>query len=604
MVKGAFMKQRFLSTVLVFFLVLSQGITALAGTVYPVHSTIPVYRDSLSAAQRINVVKTYEPGTYYLYKYANGMHNISRTDGVPGGWINPAENRAVIGTWETKADVNFRSGPSSAYPVITKLLKGTQVELVAKTTATWYEVRVNGTTGYVSASYLIEVAASDPSVAPVFLETISNVNFRTGPASTYGLIQYLLAGTKVELVSKYSATWYEVRYADKIGYISARYLKEYVEVVIPEGTEDPADPINEIVRYPYVATTAVNFRTGPSTAYPIIKKFEIGQTMSYLAPVKDGWVQILHAGNRGYVSAKYITPLVLQQPQAEPVTVTADTKTHVVNAKADVRTGPGGGYTKLTSLTPGAVVGVISMNNSWAKIKYLVSSTVKTGYVNTAFISPQAVTLGGTPKIGIAFNPNNLEFYIEAIKRAGGEVVLLPEVTSPEHAAEVAATVSGIVFAGGRSTSASDRFLVQEAIAKDKPTVGVCLGFQLINAASGGTLTDLVGSDFIRSQIHRDPTINAYFYHDITILADTKLASLVGTGKDNVNSFHRYIVNTLGTNLKVMAKSPDGVVEGIERTDKTFIIGLASHPERMYDAGNTIYHSIFVELVKQARTAQ
>lgn len=598
------MKQRILSIFLVLFLLLSPGVTALAGTVYTVHSTIPVYNDSLSASQRINSLGTYEPGTYYLYKNVNGMHNISRTDGIPGGWINPAENRAVIGTWETKADVNFRTGPSSAYPVISKLLQGTQVELVEKTTSTWYEVRYNGTTGYISTSYLSEVTASDPTVAPVFLETISNVNFRTGPASTYSLIQYLLAGTKVELVSRYTATWYEIRYAGRIGYISARYLKDYVEVVPPVLTEDPAEPINEVIKYPYVATSAVNFRTGPSTAYPVIKKFEIGQTMSYLAPVRDGWVQVLHAGNRGYVSSNYITPLVLQAPSADSVTVTADTKTHVVNALADVRTGPGTDYTKLTRLSPGAMVGVISMNNSWAKIRYLVSTTLKTGYVNTSFISPQALTQGGIPKIGIAWNPNNLSYYIEAIKRAGGEAVLLPEVTSPEHAAEIAATVSGIVFAGGRSTSASDRFLVQEAIAQDKPTVGVCLGFQLINAASGGTLKDLVGSNFIRSQIHRDPTINAYFYHDITILPDTKLASLVGTGKDNVNSFHRYIVNTVGSNLKVMAQSPDGVVEGIERTDKTFIIGLASHPERMYDDGNTIYHSIFVELVKYARSAQ
>lgn len=597
------MKQRILSFVLVFLLLLAPGVQALAGIVYTVHSKIPVYQDSLSAAARTDSVGVYEPGTYYLFKSYNGMHNITRTDGFPGGWINPAENRAVIGIWETKADVNFRTGPSIAYPVITKLLKGTQVELIGKTSSTWYEVRCNGTTGYVSASYLIELAPSDPSVAPVFYETVSNVNFRTGPSTSYKLIQYLLGGTVVELVSKYSSTWYEVRYKGQIGYISARYLKEYVEVV-EEVTEDPAEPTNEVIRYPYVATTNVNFRTGPSTAYPIIKKFEIGQTMSFLSPVKDGWVSVLHAGNRGFISSKYITPLVLQSPAERPVTVTGDTRTHVVNAQADVRSGPGTGYSKIDRLTPGGLVGVVSLNNSWAKIKYYISSSVKIGYVNTAFISPQATTEGGIPKIGIAWNPNNLSYYIEAVNRAGGEAVLLPEVTSPEHAAQVAATVSGIVFAGGRSTSTSDRLLVQEALASDKPTVGVCLGFQLINAASGGTLKDLVRSDFIGSQVHRDPTIKAYFYHDITIAPGSTLARLVGAGTDNVNSFHRYVVDQVGGNLSVMARGDDGVVEAIERTDKTFIVGLASHPERMYSDGNTIYHSVFVELVNQARMAQ
>ena len=595
------MKHRVLSFFLVLFLVLANGVSALAATVYTIQSKIPVYRDSITAAQRTQPVGTYDPGTYYLYKTVSGMHNVSRTPGVPGGWINPNENRAVIGIWETKADVNFRTGPSTAYPSIKKLLIGTQVELISKTTSTWYEVRVDGVTGFVSASYLIEVAASEPSAAPVYYETISNVNFRTGPSTTYQLIQYLLAGTKVELVYKYSATWYEVRYAGKVGYISAKYLKEYVEPVVVDLPEDPAEPTAEVVPLPYVATTAVNFRSGPSTAYPIIQKFDIGTTMSFGSVVKDDWVQVTHSGKRGYVSSQYITPLVLQLPAAAPATITATTRTHVVNAQADVRTGPATSYAKITRVHPGALVGVASINNSWAKISFYMGTTLKTGYINTAFISPQATTQGGIPRIGIAYNPNNLKHYIEAINRAGGEAVLLPAATSEAHAQELAASVSGLVFAGGRSTSASDRLMIQAALAQDKPTLGICLGFQLINSASGGTLSDLVRNDFIRSQIHRDPDIKAYKYHTINIKAGSTLARLVGTGSDTVNSFHRYIVNTLGANLDVMATSPDGVVEGIQRNDKTFVVGIASHPERMYADGNTIYHSIFIELINQAR---
>lgn len=696
------MKQRILSIFLVLFLIFSSGVTAMAATVYTINSRIPVYNDSYSASQRTGSVKTYEPGNYFIYKTVNGMHNVSRTEGAPGGWINPIENRTVIGNWQTNADVNFRTGPSTSYPIITKLLKGTPVEVVSKTSTAWYEVRYNGTTGFVSASYLTELtpaapaeptapttptapaepaapAASPvyyktttnlnfrtgPSTAypiitmlpagtqvelvnkntsgwyevlyngkkgfvsssyltlavqaepaptvpaaptapsgPVYYQTINNVNFRTGPSVTTALIQYLLAGTKVELVSKYSATWYEVRYGGKVGYISASYLKEYVEAPPKADGEDPAEPTQEIIKLPYVATIAVNFRTGPSTDYPIIRMLDIGTTLSYLSPVRDEWVQVMQSGTVGYISSKYITPIQLQMPSLEPVTVTEGTKTHVVNARADVRTGPGTGYAKVSILYPGSFIGVSSINNSWAEVSYYENEILKTGYVNTSFISPQATTQGGTPKIGISFNPNNLKFYIEAIKRAGGEPVLLPQATSLEQAKELTASVSGMVFAGGRATTASDRFMMDAALSQDKPTLGICLGFQLINYATGGTLTDLVGTDFTRSQIHRDPDVESYRYHNIIIKPDSKLAGLVGTGTDNVNSFHRYIVATLGTNLKVMATSPDGVVEGIERTDKTFVVGIASHPERMYSDGNTIYHSLFIELIRQARAQQ
>lgn len=568
--------------------------------VYSVNSKIPVYADAGSAAQRVNAVETYDPGTYYRYATTNGMHNISRTSGVSGRWINPLENRSVIGIWAINEAVNFRTGPSSAFPAITKLLTGTEVELLSKTSSSWYEIRYQGTTGFVAASYLTEVRASDPAAAPVYLETISNVNFRTGPAATTQLIQYLLAGSVVELVSKYSDTWYEVRYAGKVGYISAKYLKAHVEVVVVIP-EDPAEPTMEITIVPYLSTTAVNLRTGPSTAYPIIKKLDLGTPMNFQSSSKDGWVQVSYSGQKGFISSAYITPLVKQSPVVTGTAIGTGTRTHVINARADIRTGPATSYTRLARLTPGALVGVVSINNSWAKVRYYETGVLKTGYVNTSFISPQVVTHNVIPRIGIAFNPSDLKYYVEAINRAGGEAILLPEATSAEHAAELAANVSGIVFAGGRSTSNSDRLMIQEALLKDKPTLGICLGFQLINAASGGNLTDLVTVDFVRSQIHRDPTIEAYFYHDINILPGTKLANLVGTGKDNVNSFHRYIVNTLGANLEVMAESPDGVVEGIERTDKTFVIGLASHPERLYSYGNTIYHSVFVELVNQAR---
>lgn len=54
--------------------------------------------------------------------------------------------------------------------------------------------------------------------------TSGNVFFRTGPSSADSIIDYLLKGTPVTLVSKSSSTWYEVSYNGKTGYVSSSYL--------------------------------------------------------------------------------------------------------------------------------------------------------------------------------------------------------------------------------------------------------------------------------------------------------------------------------------------------------------------------------------------
>jgi putative glutamine amidotransferase len=46
-----------------------------------------------------------------------------------------------------------------------------------------------------------------------------------------------------------------------------------------------------------------------------------------------------------------------------------------------------------------------------------------------------------------------------------------------------------------------------------------------------------------------------------------------------VQSVHHQAVRKLGRHLRVTAASPDGVVETIEREDRSFMVGLQWHPE-------------------------
>ena len=52
--------------------------------------------------------------------------------------------------------------------------------------------------------------------------------------------------------------------------------------------------------------------------------------------------------------------------------------------------------------------------------------------------------------------------------------------------------------------------------------------------------------------------------HAISIEADSILAQSLGTTTIDVSSFHHQAIDRLGTGLKVVATSPDGVPEAVE----------------------------------------
>jgi putative glutamine amidotransferase len=58
------------------------------------------------------------------------------------------------------------------------------------------------------------------------------------------------------------------------------------------------------------------------------------------------------------------------------------------------------------------------------------------------------------------------------------------------------------------------------------------------------------------------------------------LSKAVGATKVNVASFHHQGIDVVGKGLKVVARSADGLVEGLEHTGRDqWLIGVQWHPE-------------------------
>lgn len=109
---------------------------------------------------------------------------------------------------------------------------------------------------------------------------------------------------------------------------------------------------------------------------------------------------------------------------------------------------------------------------------------------------------------------------------------------------------------------------IKYCVKNHKPILGICLGVQYINVALGGTL---------KQDIPNHKNVN----HKIKVEENNILYDYVGCSYIT-NSKHHQCIDKLGLNLKVVAKSDDGIIEAIEDKENK-ILGIQWHAEEMED---------------------
>lgn len=203
--------------------------------------------------------------------------------------------------------------------------------------------------------------------------------------------------------------------------------------------------------------------------------------------------------------------------------------------------------------------------------------------------------------------------YSNAITRAGGILVTVPSQSVDHWCEIITETVypRGILLQGGcdinpcRSGAIPsgtctyddgrddlELALARYAVLHQIPIFGICRGMQVLNVAHGGTLRDLEGDELAFHQpgdevkrwmpVHRIE-VNRYFRTTI--------------GASEVNSRHHQAIDRLAPSFRVLAESPDRVVEAIAYTNgEQFCFGVQWHPEEM-ECGNII--TCFVDFVGQ-----
>ncbi|MES2937544.1 MAG: type 1 glutamine amidotransferase [Pseudomonadota bacterium] len=135
-------------------------------------------------------------------------------------------------------------------------------------------------------------------------------------------------------------------------------------------------------------------------------------------------------------------------------------------------------------------------------------------------------------------------------------------------------------WSGDRLRDEYEMALVKAFSDAGKPVFGICRGLQLINVAHGGTLYQDISTQKTGALVHRDADAYDLNFHQVDIVADSRLAQLLGGTRHKINSVHHQGVKDLAPGFVVEAVSPDdGVVEAIRHTGDAWVAAVQWHPE-------------------------
>ena len=197
----------------------------------------------------------------------------------------------------------------------------------------------------------------------------------------------------------------------------------------------------------------------------------------------------------------------------------------------------------------------------------------------------------------------NAEPYAQVMQSVGSETrVLTPDTHGALPLADIMEDVGGLMLAGGpdvdparygeepdpdaglRLDQTLDQLeleVLEYALERDMPVLAICRGMQLLNVAFGGKLIQ----DLPDHRGELPGRGQGSEYHQIYLAPGAKASAIIGTaGFFKVNSRHHQGLREAQRAPRLMTTAygvEDGLIEGLESPEHSWVIGLQCHPERL-----------------------
>lgn len=208
--------------------------------------------------------------------------------------------------------------------------------------------------------------------------------------------------------------------------------------------------------------------------------------------------------------------------------------------------------------------------------------------------------------------------YIQAVEAAGGLPVLVPPLGGSAALAALLERLDGLLLPGGGDVDpatygeavngsqppnpgldALELEAVRRADAHHVPTLGICRGQQVINVALGGSLVQHMDG-------HAPEGPRDLLHHALRVTPCSRLADVFGATELQVNSHHHQAIKRLADGLTAVAWAEDGTIEGIESSNRSWLLAVQFHPEDLvpqHDASTRLMEA-FVDACRARLVAE
>lgn len=244
--------------------------------------------------------------------------------------------------------------------------------------------------------------------------------------------------------------------------------------------------------------------------------------------------------------------------------------------------------------------------------------------------SQNTISSGRRPRIGISSGRGGVPVtegkllshyvgraYVDAVVQSGGLPFVFPSVDTEVEAVADAAlgAIDGLLLPGGCDLSPAlyggdpgnaldadpvrDAFelaLLEGAIERGLPVLGICRGMELINVSQGGTLRNGVHHPDA-SDVHVDALGNVRV-HQVKVRPDTLAHDVFGAREVEATCVHHQAPDVIGAGLFASVLADDGAVEAVENRDLR-LLGVIWHPELGLDRAPT-HRLVYDWLVREA----
>src|SRR5258708_2677690 len=223
------------------------------------------------------------------------------------------------------------------------------------------------------------------------------------------------------------------------------------------------------------------------------------------------------------------------------------------------------------------------------------------------------------PRVGIPWrtldeerqrNVEKLNFYFDAVRRAGGEPEHISLALPEAELKKQAAALDGFVLPGSPADvdpvryaepphaktktldadrDRTDSTILDHAMAAHKPVLAICYGCQILNVHQGGTLVQDIPAQKPGSESHgkTDQAAGATtkdLEHEAILVPASQLQKLAAGPHVTINNSHPQSIDPPGEKLAVTARGSAGIIEGVElQSPPDWVVGVHCHPQPLPD---------------------